>query len=105
MVIKADVVYSNPGHGVGVRFHRLPDDAREIMGGNCPRHEPFRFEEELEDPSSMPAEFRGKLEGLYGWGADEEVYAALPRDKRAALLLMATQADREGSLESCWPDR
>jgi hypothetical protein len=52
---------------------------------------PFRFEEELDDPSSMPAEFRGKLEGLYGWGADEQVYAALPRDKRAALLLLATR--------------
>lgn len=48
----------------------------------------FRFEEELEDPSSMPSEFRGKLEGMYGWGTDEKVYAALPRDKRAALLLI-----------------
>ena len=25
-IVKADVVYSNPGHGVGVRFHRLPDE-------------------------------------------------------------------------------
>ncbi len=31
VVIKADVVYSNPGRGVGVRFHRLPDDTRELM--------------------------------------------------------------------------
>jgi hypothetical protein len=51
----------------------------------------FRFEEELEDPSSMPAEFRGKLEGMYGWGTDQQVYEALPRDKRAALLLIASR--------------
>ena len=25
VIVKADVVYSNPGHGVGVRFHRLPE--------------------------------------------------------------------------------
>jgi hypothetical protein len=31
LIVKADVVYSNPGHGVGVRFHRLPDDARALM--------------------------------------------------------------------------
>jgi hypothetical protein len=36
VVIKADVVYSNPGHGVGVRFHRLPDEAREIMERELP---------------------------------------------------------------------
>jgi len=36
VVIKADVIYSNPGHGVGVRFHRLPDDAREIMQRELP---------------------------------------------------------------------
>ena len=36
VVIKADVVYSNPGHGVGVRFHRLPDDTREIMERELP---------------------------------------------------------------------
>lgn len=51
----------------------------------------FRFEEELENPSSMPAEFRGKLEGMYGWGSDEQVYATLPLDKRAALLLIANR--------------
>ena len=49
----------------------------------------FRLAAELEDPSSMPAEFRGKLAGMYGWGTDQEVYAALPEDKRAALLLIA----------------
>ena len=31
VVIKADVVYSNPGRGVGVRFHRLSDETRELM--------------------------------------------------------------------------
>lgn len=36
VVIKADVVYSNPGHGVGVRFHRLPDEARELMERELP---------------------------------------------------------------------
>lgn len=36
VVIKADVVYSNPGHGVGVRFHRLPDDTRELMERELP---------------------------------------------------------------------
>jgi hypothetical protein len=36
VVIKADVVYSNPGRGVGVRFHRLPDDVREIMEQELP---------------------------------------------------------------------
>ena len=36
VVIKADVVYSNPGRGVGVRFHRLPDDVRAIMERELP---------------------------------------------------------------------
>ena len=31
LVVKADVVYSNPGRGVGVRFHRLPEEARALM--------------------------------------------------------------------------
>lgn len=31
VVVKANVVYSNPGHGVGVRFHRLSDEARTLM--------------------------------------------------------------------------
>ena len=30
-VIKGDVVYSNPGQGVGVRFHRLSEEARAVM--------------------------------------------------------------------------
>ena len=37
VVIKGDVVYSNPGHGVGVRFHRLPNDARELMERELPK--------------------------------------------------------------------
>lgn len=36
VVVKADVVYSNPGHGVGVRFHRLSDEARAIMERELP---------------------------------------------------------------------
>ena len=31
VVVKGDVVYSNPGQGVGVRFHRLSDEARALM--------------------------------------------------------------------------
>ena len=30
-VVKGDVVYSNPGQGVGVRFHRLSEEARAVM--------------------------------------------------------------------------
>ena len=37
VVIKGDVVYSNPGHGVGVRFHRLTDEARELMERELPQ--------------------------------------------------------------------
>ncbi len=37
VVLKGDVVYSNPGHGVGIRFHRLPDDARAMMEKELPR--------------------------------------------------------------------
>ena len=36
IVVKGDVVYSNPGHGVGVRFHRLAEDARELMERELP---------------------------------------------------------------------
>jgi hypothetical protein len=36
VVIKGDVVYSNPGHGVGVRFHRLPNETRELMERELP---------------------------------------------------------------------
>ncbi len=30
-VVKGDIVYSNPGQGVGVRFHRLSEEARAVM--------------------------------------------------------------------------
>jgi len=36
VIVKADVVYSNPGHGVGVRFHRLPDEIRALMERELP---------------------------------------------------------------------
>jgi hypothetical protein len=36
VIVKGDVVYSNPGHGVGVRFHRLSDEARELMERELP---------------------------------------------------------------------
>ena len=36
VVVKADVVYSNPGHGVGVRFHRLSDEAHAVMERELP---------------------------------------------------------------------
>jgi hypothetical protein len=35
-VLKGDVVYSNPGHGVGVRFHRLSDETRALMERELP---------------------------------------------------------------------
>ena|GEM_PF-304358 len=31
IVLRGDVVYSLPGHGVGVRFHRLSDEKRALM--------------------------------------------------------------------------
>jgi hypothetical protein len=37
VVVKADVVYSNPGRGVGVRFHRLTDEARTLMERELPQ--------------------------------------------------------------------
>src|SRR5213075_1035014 len=33
VIVNADVAYSNPGHGVGVRFHRLTPETRELMEG------------------------------------------------------------------------
>ena len=35
-VVKADVVYSNAGHGVGVKFHPLSDEARALMESELP---------------------------------------------------------------------
>ena len=37
VIVKGDVVYSNPGHGVGVRFHRLTPEARELMERELPK--------------------------------------------------------------------
>jgi hypothetical protein len=31
VVVNAEVIYSNPGHGVGVRFHGLTERDREMM--------------------------------------------------------------------------
>ena len=31
IVVRGDVVYSLPGHGVGVRFHRLSEETRALM--------------------------------------------------------------------------
>jgi len=42
-----------------------------------------------DDSEALPEEFRGKLEGLYGWGSDEDVFATLDEDKREALLLLS----------------
>lgn len=35
-VLKGEVVYSKPGHGVGIRFHRLPDDIRALLERELP---------------------------------------------------------------------
>ena len=37
VVCNAVVVYSNPGHGVGVRFHRLTAEARDLMERELPK--------------------------------------------------------------------
>jgi hypothetical protein len=36
VVVKGEVVFSNPGHGVGVRFQELPDQARKLMERELP---------------------------------------------------------------------
>src|SRR5262249_15490605 len=57
---------------------------------------PLWFAEELDNRASMPQHFRGMLQGLYGWGSDEQVYATLPLDKRGAVFLVSrrlTQKD------------
>ncbi len=36
IVVKAEVVYSNPGHGVGVRFNELSEQARALMERELP---------------------------------------------------------------------
>jgi len=37
VVVKAEVVYSNPGHGVGVKFQPLSDQARVLMERELPQ--------------------------------------------------------------------
>jgi hypothetical protein len=37
VVVKGDVVYSIPGHGVGVRFHSLSAEARALMERELPQ--------------------------------------------------------------------
>ena len=36
VVVNAEVVYSNPGHGVGVRFHGLKPEDRALMERELP---------------------------------------------------------------------
>src|SRR5918911_1712627 len=37
VVVNGEVVYSNPGHGVGVRFHGLLEKDRELMERELPK--------------------------------------------------------------------
>lgn len=37
VVVNAEVVYSNPGHGVGVRFHGLLESDRALMERELPK--------------------------------------------------------------------
>ena len=36
VVVNAEVMYSNPGHGVGVSFHGLKDDDRDLLLKSMP---------------------------------------------------------------------
>ena len=36
LVVRGDVVYSLPGHGVGVRFHRLSNEKKALMESELP---------------------------------------------------------------------
>lgn len=36
VVVKAEVVYSNPGHGVGVKFNEVSEQARALMERELP---------------------------------------------------------------------
>lgn len=36
VIVTGEVVYSNPGEGVGVKFHELPDGAREALERGLP---------------------------------------------------------------------
>jgi len=37
VIVKGDVVYRIPGHGVGVRFHRLSDEVRALIEHGLPK--------------------------------------------------------------------
>lgn len=37
VVVNAEVMYSNPGHGVGVRFHGLTEQDRALMERDLPK--------------------------------------------------------------------
>lgn len=37
VVVKGDVVYTIPGHGVGVRFHQLSAEVRALMEDELPK--------------------------------------------------------------------
>lgn len=37
VVVNAEVIYSNPGRGVGVRFHGLTEDDRSLMERKLPQ--------------------------------------------------------------------
>lgn len=37
IVVNAEVIYSNPGHGVGVRFQGMSDEDRALMERELPR--------------------------------------------------------------------
>src|ERR687884_1075412 len=37
VVVNGEVMYSNPGHGVGVRFQGLSEEARQLMERELPK--------------------------------------------------------------------
>ena len=39
VVCNAEVIYSNPGQGVGLRFHDVPDEVRATLEREVSRHE------------------------------------------------------------------
>jgi hypothetical protein len=39
VVCKAEVIYSNPGQGVGLRFHDITDEARETLEREVSKNE------------------------------------------------------------------
>lgn len=39
VVCNAEVIYSNPGQGVGLRFHEVPDEVRATLEREVSKHE------------------------------------------------------------------